>query len=239
MTEQTGTLSDPLMLRDDTAPDSGGARASISLLRIIDWIWNIRGSVPLAPGQSGDDVFARLDPLFDQPGTTYERSGDALSFTKKDQAAQDKMSIFDAGVLQVEDTATGPVMRYRMASRALLFCFLAPLLFLGFGQMIVGIGILEGPKIEKADKEKKDEKKDVVLKLNPIDEFLGAPAPEKPKKDDKSKKDDKKHSPTAAYVFAAIFAALYVVGRWLEDALIKRLFMRRLHGQPGEAEPAP
>lgn len=239
MTEHSRTLNDTIVLRDDRVPGSGGAGAAFSPMRFIDWIWNIRGDVPLAPGQSSDDVFARLDLLFDQPGTTYERIGDALSFTKKDQAAQDKMSIFDAGVMQVESSATGPVLRYRMASRALLFCFLAPFLFLAFGQIIVGIGILEGPSIEEADKDKKDEKEDVVRKLNPIDAFLGAPAPEKPKKDDTSKKDDKKHSPTAAYVFAGIFAALYMVGRLLEDVLIKRQFRRRLHENLAEAQPAP
>lgn len=235
--DQAHALSDPHALADDKVmqPSGGKPGGKGFNLRLIDWIWNIRGSVALVPGQTSDDVFARLDPLFDQPGTTRERIGDALTFTKKDQAAQDKMSIFDAGVLQVEDSASGPVLRYRMASRALLFCFLAPLLFLAFGQMIVGIGILEGPKTEKAEKNK-DEKKDVVLKLNPIDEFLGAPAPEKPKKDEKSKKkDDKKHSPTSAYVFAALFAALFVVGRMLEDWLIKRLLRRRLH----EAQPVP
>lgn len=236
MTGHTGTLGDRRMRRGDNAPNSGGAGVTFSPMRFIDWIWNIRGSVPLAPGQSSDDVFARLDPLFDQPGTTNDRIGDALSFTKKDQAAQDKMSIFDAGVLQVEASAAGPVLRYRMASRSLLFCFLAPFLFLAFGQMIVGIGMLEGPSTEKAEKDKKE---DVVHKLNPIDVFLGAPAPEKPKKDDKSKKDDKKHSPTAAYVFAAIFAALFIVGRLLEDTLIKRHFKRRLHENLIEAQPAP
>ena len=234
--DQTRTLNNAHMLRDDiTAPSTirpDGTRPDglRSKMRLIDWIWNVRGSVPLAPGQSSDEAFGRLDPLFDQPGTTYQRTGDALSFTKKDQAAQDKMSIFDVGVLQVEQGPGGPVLRYRLFSRALLFCFMAPFLFLAFGQLIVGVGILAGPSTEAAEKDKKDEKQDVVRKLNPIDEFLGAPAPEKPKKDDKSKKkEDDKHSPTAAYVFAALFAVLYVAGRILEDKLIRSLFRRRLH----------
>jgi hypothetical protein len=55
--------------------------------------------------------------------------------------------------------------------------------------------------------------------------------PEKPKKDGKkSDEDDKKPSPTAAYVFAAIFATLYVVGRILEDRLAKSLFRKKLAG---------
>jgi hypothetical protein len=199
-------------------------------LRLLDWIWNIRGSVPLAPGQSSDEAFARLDPLFQQPGTTYERTGDTLVFAKKDQAAQDKMSIFDAGALQIEPGKDGAVLRYRMASRALLFCFLAPLLFLAFGQLIVAVGKLAGPETEAAEKDKDKKKKEVVRELHPIDKFLGAPAPEKPKDDKKTdEKKDGKHSPTAAYVFAALFAALYAAGRVLEDRLIRGLFRKKLH----------
>ncbi len=199
-------------------------------LRFVEWIWHIKGSLPLAPGQSGQDAFHNLDPLFRERGTTSERTGNTLTFTKKDQAAQDKMSIFDGGILRIEDGATGPVLRYYLASRALLFCFLAPLLFIGFGQMTVAIGKFETPAKEEAAK--KPDKEEAVQPQNPIDKFLGAPAPEKPKKDpaDKAKKDDKKHSPTAAYVFAALFAALYVIGRILEDRLIKSVFRKALRG---------
>ncbi len=76
-------------------------------LRFIDWIWHVRGSLALAPGQSGDDAFDRLDPLFRQVGTSHERTDDTLVFRKKDQAAQDKMSVFECGPvpphLQVRD----------------------------------------------------------------------------------------------------------------------------------------
>ena len=207
-------------------------------LRFIDWIWHIRGSVPLAAGQSVDDALGRLDPLFEQPGTTRDRTGATLTFEKKNQLAQDKMSIFDSGVLQVEQAATGPVLRYSLVSRALLYCFLAPLLFLGIAQMTVALGHLEQPKAEaKAKDEKKDKKAEV--QLNPVDKFLGAPAPEKPKDENaKDKKkggdgnedgdEDKGFSPTPAYVFAGIFAALYVLGRILEAWLIKRLFVKAL-----------
>jgi hypothetical protein len=64
--------------------------------------------------------------------------------------------------------------------------------------------------------------------LNPVDNFLGAPAPEKPKKDDAGGGHGKKASPTAAYVFAGIFAALYVIGRILEDRLIRTVFRKAL-----------
>ena len=200
--------------------------------RFIDWIWHIRGSLALAPGQSGDDAFDRLDPLFRQTGTSHERTNDTLTFRKKDQAAQDKMSIFDGGVLRIEKGAAGSVLRYHLTSRALLFCFLAPLLFLGFAQLTIAIGKLEKTSVEAAGKSKKPEKKDAALPQNPIDKALGAPAPEKPKKEGtgKSKEDDKKPSPTPAYVFAAIFATLYVVGRILEDRLVKARFKKSLLG---------
>jgi hypothetical protein len=203
--------------------------------RFIDWIWHIRGSVPLAPGQSEDQAFDRLASLFHQRGTTHERAGNTLTFRKKDQAAQDKMSVFDDGTLRIEHDATGPVLRYHLTSRALLYCFLAPLLFLAFGQLNIAVGKHEAA-LEAAGKSAKDtrkpEKKEADLPLNPIDKALGAPAPEKPKKDDagKSDKKGKKFSPTTAYVFACIFAVLYIVGRILEASLIKALFRKSLLG---------
>ena len=115
------------------------------------------------------------------------------------------MSVFDAGVLRIENGMAGAVLHYHLISRALLLCFLA-------------------------------------LPQNSIDKFLGAPAPEQPKdakdkkdakdaKGGKDKEDDtKKPSPTPAYVFAGIFAALYLVGRVLEDKLVQRLFRKRLLG---------
>ena len=120
-----------------------------------------------------------------------------------------------------------------MTSKSLLFCFLAPLLFVAFGQIIVGVGILAKPDTEQADKKKQDEK-DKVRELHWIDQMLGAPAPEKPKKDEKEKKKEEggkdRFSPTSAYVFAGLFALLYVIGRILEDRLIRRRFLRSLSG---------
>ena len=197
-------------------------------LRFIDWIWHIRGSLALAPGQSGNQAFDRLDPLFRQTGTSHQRTSDTLVFRKKDQAAQDKMSVFDGGVLRIERGAAGAVLRYHLTSRALLFCFLAPLLFLGIAQFTVVVVKHQKPSTDAA----KSKKKDAQVPMNPIDKALGAPAPEKPKKDgaDKTEGKDKKPSPTPAYVFAAIFACLYVVGRILEDRLIKAQFKKRLLG---------
>ncbi len=208
-------------------------------LRFIDWIWHVRGSVTLASEQSSDAVFDRLDQLFRQTGTTRERTDDTLIFHKRDQAAQDKMSIFDGGVLQVEKSLAGLVLRYHLTSRALLFCFLAPLLFLGIAQFTIFLGRFDKPSTEAAATAKKgtDARKKLASKvtdvpMNPIDKALGAPAPEKPGKDgaDKPGGRDKKPSPTPAYVFAGIFAVLYVVGRILEDRLIKALFRKSLLG---------
>lgn len=217
-------------------------------LRFIDWIWHIRGSVPLGPGQSSDEAFDRLDPLFRERDTHHDRAHDTLTFRKSNQAPQDKMSIFDGGVLWIERPATGPRLRYDLSSRMLLFCFLAPLLFLAFAQLNVVIGILDKPSAEEAAAEKKaeeDEKKNAERPQNPIDKFLGAPAPEKPEEDDdeeekkEEEEEDKGPSPTPAYVFAGIFAALYVGGRLLEQWLIKSVFRKRLSGAPLSGREAP
>lgn len=200
--------------------------------RYIDWIWNVRGSLALAPGQSRDDVFDRLDPLFRQTGTTHERTDGTLTFQKKDQAAQDKMSVFDGGVLQVEQGTAGAVLRYQLTSRALLFCFLAPLLFLAIGQLTIFTGNLEKPAADAAAKkaQHKPAPKKPDVPQNPIDKALGAPAPESAAKKDAEHAQgrNKKPSPTTAYVFAAMFAALYLVGRILEDRLVRSLFRKRL-----------
>lgn len=200
-------------------------------LRFIDWIWHVRGSLPLAPGVSPADALDRLDPVFHEAGTSHHRADDVLVFRKKDQAAQDKMSIFDSGTLRIEDAAGGPMLRYHLISRALLFCFLAPLLFLAMAGATIELGkhqkAVPAAEAKTGKKPKKPEK--AALPLNPIDKALGAPAPEKPKKK-KDDEDKKGPSPTPAYVFAGIFAALYVVGRILEDWLVKSLFRKKLSG---------
>lgn len=214
-------------------------------LRYIDWIWHVRGSLPLPEGLSRAEAFERLAPLFGQTGTSHEREGDTLAFRKRDAAAQDKMAVFDSGTLAIAEGGEGPVLRWHMISRALLACFLAPLLFLAFAQFSIALNKLEKPTPAEVAAEKKKEaeaeKKKGERQLHAIDKFLGAPAPEKPKTEAEKKKeeaekakkgekeeDEGKHSPTPAYVFAGLFAALYVAGRVLEDRLIKRLFRKRL-----------
>jgi hypothetical protein len=219
----------------------------VSLLRFVNWIWHIRGEVPLPAGQTVDEAFAKLDPLFAHSGTTHARMGDLVTVTKKDQLAQDPLSVVDSGTLRVVPAGEGAVLRYHLVSRALLWCFLAPFLFLSIAQVTVKLGELSKPtaaekaKAEAKEKEKeKAKKKDAEIKLNPVDKFLGAPAPEKPmdekdkdgKDKDKKKKDEEDapegFSPIPAYVFSGIFAALYVLGRILEAILIRRLFKRTL-----------
>jgi hypothetical protein len=198
-------------------------------LRFIDWIWNVKGKLPLEAQSSSEETFDRLAPLFRQVGTHYERFQNQLRFAKKDPAAQDKMAVFEQGLLQVEQGEGGPVLTYQMRSRALLLCFLAPLLFLAFGQLTILAGQME--KAPPAAAAKAPEKPKAALPMNPIDTFLGAPAPEKPdakKKESAAEKKAKKFSPTAAYVFAGIFAALYLIGRLLEPWLVRRLFLRQL-----------
>ncbi|WEK46687.1 MAG: hypothetical protein P0Y56_17035 [Candidatus Andeanibacterium colombiense] len=214
-------------------------------LRFIERIWHIKGSLPLPHGQSADQAFERLDGLFGEIGTSHARAGGSLTFSKKDPPAQDKLAVFESGVLWIEPAGEGegqegqgaPVLRYHLISRALLYCFLAPLLFLAFAQFNVLRGKLQAPPTaaEKAEQAKKKAKEDAkpLTPLNPIDKFLGAPAPEKPKKDKKDKKpdpDEGKPSPIAGYAFAGIFFVLYLVGRFLEAWLVKRLFRRKLQG---------
>jgi len=188
-------------------------------LRLIDWIWHIRDSLVLAPGQSSKDAFDRLDPLFRQTGTSYQRTNDTLIFSKKNQAAQDKMSVFDGGELRIDERAGGSVLRYHLTSKTLLFCFLAAPLFLGIAQFTVVVSKFEKPPAQ-------EEKKHAGMPMNPIDKALGAPEPDNSKKDHAD--EDKKLSPKAAYIFSGIFAVLYVVGRILEDRLLKAQFKKSL-----------
>ena len=224
------TASDPLFLE------------KFPSMRLISWIWHVRGSLALPPAQSSEDAFDRLAPLFREAGTRHERIDDTLTFHKKDPTAQDKMSVFDRGVSRIEKDTAGPILRYHLVSRALLFCFLLVPLFLGIAQFTIALGKFQKPTSEVAGTSgkaadasnkspaKADADKAAPVPLHPIDKFLGAPEPEKPKKGDEDKpgRRDKKPSPTPAYVFAGIFATLYAVGRILEDRLVKTLFKKRL-----------
>lgn len=196
----------------------------------IDHIWRVRGALPIDPALTADEAFARLAPLLDTPGTSLAVEGEALTYAKHNPAAQDKLATFTRGRLWIERAGAGAVLRFDLFSHALLLCFLAPLLFLGFAQLAVTINAYEkaaeqAEKAKAGDKKKDDKKKPpVAKKLNPVDEFLGAPAPEDPAKKKDKKKDEGRHSPEPGYYIAGIFFALYLIGRWLEPWLARRRF---------------
>jgi hypothetical protein len=210
-------------------------------LPLIDNIWRVRGAVPIDAGMSAAEAFARIDPLLRTPGTSLSEEGGVLTYTKRNPQAQDKLATFTRGRMWIEQVGAGAVLRFDLFSHALLLCFLTPLLFLGFAQMAIAINAWEASGAEASEKAaKKDEKKPpVAKKLNPVDEFLGAPAPEDPSKKKKDeKKDEGRHSPDEGYVLAGIFAAIYLVGRWLEPFLVRRR-LRAALAAPSQLSAAP
>ena len=213
-------------------------------LPFVHRIWHIKGALALDEPQLPASAFDKLDPLFQTRGTSYEIAGDTLHFNKHNPAAQDKLATFTRGTLRVFERDGRSVLAYDLASPALLACFLAPLLFLALAQATIAISEFESAGTEAEEKAKKEDKEEKEVKLHWLDAALGAPAPEtadeKKKDKEKDKDKDKKHSPTAAYVLAAIFATLYIVGRILEPWLIKSLFRKTLAGIPltGSAKPA-
>lgn len=233
-------------MSEAAGPRSSWARTASQLVRpargfsipYIDMIWRVRGEVPIDSSLSPDEAFARLDPLLRSPGTTMAAEGNALTYAKHNPAAQDKLATFTRGRLWIERAGAGAVLRFDLFSHALLLCFLAPLLFLGFAQLAVTVNAYEKAAAEASEKDKGKDKKDEdkpkpVKKLNPIDEFLGAPAPEDPnKKKDKKDEDEGRHSPEPGYFLAGLFAALYLLGRWLEPWLVRRRFRAALMANP-------
>jgi hypothetical protein len=209
-------------------------------LPLIDNIWRVRGAVPIDPALTAEEAFARIDPLLRTPGTTIIAEGDTLAYSKHNPAAQDKLATFTRGRMWIERAGAGAVLRFDLFSHALLLCFLAPLLFLGFAQMAIAINAWEASGTEASAKDaKKDEKKPpVAKKLHPVDEFLGAPAPEDPSKKKDAKDKEGRHSPDEGYVLAGIFAAIYLVGRWLEPFLMRRR-LRAALAAPSQLSAAP
>lgn len=197
-------------------------------LPLIDNIWRVRGEVPIDPALTADEAFARLDPLLRTPGTSLTAAGSTLTYAKHNPAAQDKLATFTRGRLWIERAGTGAVLRFDLFSHALLLCFLAPLLFLGFAQMAVAINDWEKAGANLAEDAKERDKPKPVKTLNPVDQFLGAPAPEDPNKKKDEKKDEGRHSPDEGYFMAGLFALIYLVGRWLEPWLVRRRFRAAL-----------
>lgn len=201
-------------------------------LRAIDWIWRVRGRIPIESALSPTEAFDRIKSLFQASGTSHRIDSDTLSFTKTGQLPQDPMSVFDGGILHV----SGGTLRYDMMSRALLACFLAPVLFFAVGHVGVALDNWRNPpevvaaKAEAAKKRSRIKPEDVPL--HPIDQFLGAAKPEKKKDGEEIGKRNRKPSMTTAYVFMGIFFALWVLGRILENVLIHSRLRKLLNGQP-------
>lgn len=238
MSEASGPQSPWERVAATTAP-----LRSASGLRIpyVDHIWRVRGEVPIDPALSPEEAFARLDPLLRTPGTELAVEGGTLTYAKHSPAAQDRLATFTRGRLWIERAGAGAVLRFDLFSHALLLCFLAPLLFLGFAQAAVTLNAYE--KAAEAADTAKDKKKDEdkpkpVRKLHPVDEFLGAPAPEDPdkKKDKKTEEEvEGRHAPEPGWFLAGLFFALYLLGRWLEPWLVRRRFRAALAGPAGGA----
>lgn len=212
-------------------PSGSGALPAMNL-PFIDHIWRVRGEVPVDPALSPDEVFARLEPLLRTDGTALHVAGSTLTYAKHNPAAQDKLATFTRGNLRVERAGAGAVLRFDLFSHALLMCFLAPLLFLGFAQAAIAINDWEKAGAEVSEKAKDKGKPKAVKKLNPVDEFLGAPAPEDPSKKKDKKKDEGRHSPDKGYFMAGLFALIYLVGRWLEPWLVRRRLRAALAAPP-------
>lgn len=215
-------------------------------LPYIDRIWRAEGSVTVPEALTADEAFTRLDPLFQTHGTDYAVEGDTLAYTKRNPAAQDKLATFTRGTLRVAEQQDGTSrVFFNVSSTALLLCFLAPLLFLGFAQIMVTVNAWEKAAMEAAEaaeggkaKDKEKDEAKPVPKLHPLDQMLGAPAPEDPakkKKDKEKDKDEGKFDPTPAYVLAGLFFVIYCVGRVLEPWLLKRTLRAALSAQHGES----
>lgn len=228
MTPETAETSPQAAMAGLAAP----ADTSGSLLRHLRPIWHIQGDVPLPDGQPASLALDRLEPLFHAVGTRHERLRDGLIFHKQDPAAQDRLAVFDSGILRIESGADGPVLRYQMRSKILLASFLAPLLFLSFAQITIWTDKKPDTAAAKLEKDKK-KKALKELPRHPIDIALGAPPPKtiKEREKEKAEKEKEPASTTPAFVFAGIFAALYLVGRFLEQRLASRLFQRAMQGE--------
>ena len=219
------------------AASSGQAGLLGLQLPLIDHIWPVRGEIPLNPALSPDEVFDRIEPLLLTPGTEVSAGQGVLNYSKHNPAAQDKLATFTRGSFRIERAGAGSVLRFDLFSHALLLCFLAPLLFIGFAQIAVAINALEQTGAEVSEKAKGKDKPKPVKALNPVDQFLGAPAPEDPNKKKDDKKDEGRHSPNGGYFMAGLFALIYLVGRWLEPWLVRRR-LRAALATPSDVIPA-
>lgn len=216
------------------------------ILPYIDRIWRAEGEIALDPPLAAEEAFARLDPLFQTPGTTYAVDGDTLTYSKHNPAAQDRLATFTSGSFRVAQQPDGSArLVFKVSSMALLMVFLAPLLFLAFAQIMTTANAWEKAAMEAeqaeaktAGKDKESDKAKPKAELHPLDKMLGAPEPEDPSKKKDEKKDKEKFRTTPAYVLAGIFFVLFLVGRVLEPWLLKRTLRAALASARTESDSA-
>ena len=212
----------------------------MSILSFIDRIWTTRGHIELDSKANPAETFSKLGPLLDETETDVSIEGNKLTYTKHNPAAQDQLATFSHGRFRVVAAPPKKMLTYTLVSPALRLVFLAPLFFLAIAQITSFVVEMERPTAEeKAQREKEQAEKEKEAEepkpLNSIDQWLGAPKPEtleekKQREMEEDKDEDAKHSPTPAYVLAAIFAALYIFGRWLEPYLLRRNLRRAIDG---------
>lgn len=197
-------------------------------LPFIDRIWVARGTLELEQQLDPREAFNRLAPLFDPKEIELNSQSSTLTYRKANPEAQHKLATFSSGTLEFQSRGDTSEITYRVRSLALLLTFLAPLLFLAFGQTIVGIGMVN--QALTAEEEKEDEEEKEPGELHWIDEMLGAPAPENPEDDEDEEEEDEDHSPMQAYGLAGVFALIYLIGRILEPRLFRSTLRKALAG---------
>lgn len=195
---------------------------------VIDRIWRSRGAVPVDPPLPPGEIFDRLSGLFDEGEFEIDRANRRLDYRKPNPAAQDKLATFSNGSLELAGDNQGQLLRYDVGSPALLLTFLAPLLFLALAQGFVMLGQWEESK-EASQAEEEDEEDEEPGELHWFDQMLGAPAPEDPDEDEEEDEEDDDYSPRDAYGLAALFALIYLVGRFLEPYLFRKTLRRTIH----------
>lgn len=210
-------------------------------LPFVDRIWRTRGSIVLEEQLEPREALSRLAPMFDREEVELDSDDTTVTFRKANPEAQHKLATFSSGTLHLANRDGRTELDYDAKSPALLLVFFAPLLFVALGQANVGLGMLEKEmSAGSRDKQEEQEDEEGPGELHWIDQMLGAPAPEKPdeaeKEERKKEEEEEKNSPENAYGLAAIFAFLYLVGRWLEPRLLKKTLRNALSGDDGPAK---
>ncbi len=170
-------------------PDASGAPTQRK--RLTDWIWHIHGSVPLDPGQSPTRRSTARSAV-PHTGTARERNGDTLTFTSATRRRRTGWRCSAAHAV-IEAQAEGWSCAIG-SDKALLYCFLAPLLFLAFAQATVALGKLESPRSRPRSRRRRK----TPAPLNPIDKRSARRHPSNPRRRAGDDDKDKKPSPTAA-----------------------------------------